>query len=308
MKTWLQATVQSETEQNIEETLTLLDKWKDEFITWFGDAWESMLIGALQIFLIIVVVRIVIRISHRMIEHAMKAKEQKRINVNPRRLVTVGKLLKNVTSLTMNFIMILSILSIFNINLAPLLAGAGVIGLAVSFGAQSLVKDVMTGFFIIFEDQFAVGDVIKVGQSQGTVEMIGLRSTRIHSWTGEVHIIPNGSILEVTNFSLNNSIAVVDVGIAYEENVDTATKVIEQTLATLENADENILKQPQVLGVQSLGPSEVTIRIIAECKPYTQGPVSRKINLIVKEALDANGIEIPYPRMVTYHRQDKGGS
>lgn len=306
MQSWLTATV--DTEENIEQTLTLIDKWKDKFLVWFADTWEAMLVGLLQIILVIIIIDIIKRIIHRMIDHVMKVKEQKRLNVNPRRLVTVGKLLKNVTSLTLSFIMVLYILSIFNINIAPLLAGAGVIGLAISFGAQSLVKDVMTGFFIIFEDQFAVGDVVKVGQFQGTVEMIGLRSTRIHSWTGEVHIIPNGSILEVTNYSLNNSVAVIDVGIAYEESVEKATKVIEQTLVGLPDSDDNILNVPRVLGVQTLGPSEVVIRVVADCKPYTQAPVSRKINLMIKEALDANGIEIPYPRMVTYQRQEKGGS
>lgn len=306
MRSWLTATV--DTEESIEQTLTLFDKWKDQFITWFMDTWEALLVGLLQIILVILVIGIIKRIIHRMIDHVMKVKEQKRLNVNPRRLVTVGKLLKNVTSLTLSFIMVLYILSIFKINLAPLLAGAGVIGLAISFGAQSLVKDVMTGFFIIFEDQFAVGDVVKIGEFQGTVEMIGLRSTRINSWTGEVHIIPNGSINQVTNFSLHNSLAVVDVGIAYEENVEKATKVIEQTLASLPEQDDQILEVPKVLGVQTLGPSEVVIRVVASCKPYTQAPVSRKINLMIKQALDTNGIEIPYPRMVTYQRQEKGGS
>ncbi|MGZ9585959.1 mechanosensitive ion channel family protein [Paenibacillus marinisediminis] len=310
MKSWYIATA-GDTDQTIEEsveqTLTVLDKWKDEFMVWLDNTWESLLIGALQILLIFLITRVVIRIVHRMINHAMKAKEQDRISVNPRRLITIGKLLKNVTSLAMNFVMILLILSVFNIDLAPLIAGASVIGLAVSFGAQSLVKDVMTGFFIIFEDQFAVGDVIKVGQFQGTVEMIGLRSTRIHSWTGEVFIIPNGSITEVTNFSLNNSIAVIDVGIAYEENIENATKVIEKTLMSIQDQETNITKVPQVLGVQTLGPSQVVIRIIAECRPNTQASVSRKLNQIIKRSLDENDIEMPYPRMVTYHRQEKGG-
>ena len=106
------------------------------------------------------------------------------------------------------------ILGQVGLNLGPLLAGAGVLGLAIGFGAQSLVKDVITGFFIIFEDQFGVGDVIQIDQFKGTVEEIGIRVTRIKSWTGEVHIIPNGNIKQVTNFSTYNSIAVVDVSIA----------------------------------------------------------------------------------------------
>lgn len=305
MKTWLTAALS--TEGDAQQTWSMLDKWKDQFITWFNATWEALLIGMLKIILVVIVIGIIKRIVHRMIDHVMKVKEQDRIQVNQRRLLTVGKLMKNVTSLTLSFIMVLYILSIFNINLAPLLAGAGVIGLAISFGAQSLVKDVMTGFFIIFEDQFAVGDVVRIGEFQGTVEMIGLRSTRLNSWTGEVHIIPNGSINQVTNFSLHDSLAVIDVSIAYEENIEKATRVIEQTLVGLEAEDEMVLETPKVLGVQTLGPSEVVIRVVASCKPYTQAPVSRKINLMIKQALDANGIEIPYPRMITYQRQEKGG-
>lgn len=306
---WAEPANPQTVEDNIENTLSLFEKWQQGVIDWLTDSgtWEMILIKAIKIALIVLITRIVIRVVYRMINHTVMKREKNRMGMNPRRLLTVGKLLKNVTSLVMNFIMILLILSEFNVNLAPLLAGAGVVGLAIGFGAQSLVKDVMTGFFIIFEDQFAVGDVIKVGQFQGTVEMIGLRSTRIHSWTGEVHIIPNGIITEVTNFSLNNSIAVVDISIAYEENVDEAIDVMSKALGTLPERNENVVNVPQVLGVQMLAASEVTIRVIAECKPYTQAGVSRQMNAEMKKALEDHGIEIPYPRLVTYQRIEQGG-
>ncbi|MCM3340997.1 mechanosensitive ion channel family protein [Paenibacillus sp. MER TA 81-3] len=306
---WAEPATPPTVEDNIENTLSLFEKWQHGIIDWLTDSgtWEMILVKAIKIALIVLITRIVIRVVYRMINHTVIKREKNRMGMNPRRLLTVGKLLKNVTSLVMNFIMILLILSEFNVNLAPLLAGAGVVGLAVGFGAQSLVKDVMTGFFIIFEDQFAVGDVIKVGQFQGTVEMIGLRSTRIHSWTGEVHIIPNGIITEVTNFSLNNSIAVVDISIAYEENVEEAIDVMSKALETLPERNENVVTVPQVLGVQMLAASEVTIRIIAECRPYTQAGVSRQMNAEMKKALEDHGIEIPYPRLVTYQRVEQGG-
>ncbi|WP_195574015.1 mechanosensitive ion channel family protein [Paenibacillus sp. 1001270B_150601_E10] len=296
------------TEESIEQTLTVFEKWKNSMWDWLTDSntWEMFLLNAIKIILIVVVTRILIRVIHGMINRTMAAKEHKRVNMNPRRLVTVGKLLKNIVSLSMNFIMILVVLSIFHINLAPLIAGAGVVGLAIGFGAQSLVKDVMTGFFIVFEDQFAVGDVIQVGQSLGTVEMIGLRSTRIHSWTGEVHIIPNGAINEVTNFSLNNSIAVVDMSVSYEEDVERVTSVIEQTLAKLPERCADVVSEPSVLGIQNMGASEIIIRVTAECKPYTQAGVGRKIKLELKKAFDEHHIEIPYPRLVTFQR-DEGG-
>ncbi|WP_019423254.1 mechanosensitive ion channel family protein [Paenibacillus sp. OSY-SE] len=306
---WAEPATPPTVEDNIENTLSLFEKWQHGIIDWLTDSgtWEMILVKAIKIALIVLITRIVIRVVYRMINHTVIKREKNRMGMNPRRLLTVGKLLKNVTSLVMNFIMILLILSEFNVNLAPLLAGAGVVGLAVGFGAQSLVKDVMTGFFIIFEDQFAVGDVIKVGQFQGTVEMIGLRSTRIHSWTGEVHIIPNGIITEVTNFSLNNSIAVVDISIAYEENVEEAIDVMSKALETLPDRNENVVTVPQVLGVQMLAASEVTIRVIAECRPYTQAGVSRQMNAEMKKALEDHGIEIPYPRLVTYQRVEQGG-
>ncbi|MCE5172476.1 mechanosensitive ion channel family protein [Paenibacillus profundus] len=307
---WAEPATPPTVEDNIENTLSLFEKWQHGIIDWLTDSgtWEMILVKAIKIALIVLITRIVIRVVYRMINHTVIKREKNRMGMNPRRLLTVGKLLKNVTSLVMNFIMILLILSEFNVNLAPLLAGAGVVGLAVGFGAQSLVKDVMTGFFIIFEDQFAVGDVIKVGQFQGTVEMIGLRSTRIHSWTGEVHIIPNGIITEVTNFSLNNSIAVVDISIAYEENVEEAIDVMSKALETLPERNENVVTLPQVLGVQMLAASEVTIRVIAECRPYTQAGVSRQMNAEMKKALEDHGIEIPYPRLVTYQRVEQGES
>ncbi|WP_088547921.1 mechanosensitive ion channel family protein [Paenibacillus aquistagni] len=296
------------TEETLEQTFTIFEKWKNSMWEWMTDSntWEMLMFNTIKILFIILVTRILIRVIHGMINRAMAAKEHKRVNMNPRRLVTVGKLLKNIVSLSLNFIMILVILSIFHINLAPLIAGAGVVGLAVGFGAQSLVKDVMTGFFIVFEDQFAVGDVIQAGQSLGTVEMIGLRSTRIVSWTGEVHIIPNGSINEVTNYSLNNSIAVVDMSVSYESDVEKVTTVIEETLQTLPERYEDVVAPPAVLGIQNMGASDVVIRVTAECKPYTQAGVGRMIKKELKKAFDEQGIEIPYPRLVTFQREEGG--
>ena len=136
------------------------------------------------------------------------------LKFNPRRTTTIMRLMGNIVNYAISFIMIMMILAVFHVPFGPMLAGAGVVGLAIGFGAQSLVKDIITGFFIIFEDQFAVGDVIQTGRFKGTVEEIGLRVTRVKSWTGEIHIIPNGSILEVTNYSINNSIAVIDISVA----------------------------------------------------------------------------------------------
>lgn len=271
------------------------------------ELWGNMLWLLIKIILIIVVCRVSIRVLHKAIHHVILKKTDRRFQMNPRRMITIGKLLNSVVRYVINGIMVLMIIAELDVvDLRPILAGAGVLGLAIGFGAQSLVKDIITGFFIIFEDQFAVGDVIEVNKNRGTVEMIGLRSTRILSWTGEVFIIPNGLINEVTNFSLHNSLSIVDIAIAYEENADEAIELMKKIMPELMERNQDLVKEPEVLGVQLISQSSVTIRIIGECKPNTQAGVSRFINIEIKRLLDAHGIEFPYPRMVTYHRKEKG--
>ncbi|RJX36626.1 mechanosensitive ion channel family protein [Paenibacillus pinisoli] len=259
----------------------------------------------MRIALIIIISKLIIWLVHKSLDRIVLERASKHSPSQARRMTTVGKLVKNVTTYIMYFIGMLLMLSEVGINLGPLLAGAGVVGIAIGFGAQSLVKDILTGFFIILEDQFAVGDVIQTGTFKGTVEVIGLRTTKILSWTGEVHMIPNGMINEVTNFSVNNTLAVVDVLVAYEAQVDKAMSIISETMSRLEH--ENLVKQPEVLGVQLMSATSVTIRVTGECKPNTHHMVARAMNKAIKDALDRNGIEVPYPRMVTYQRSLEEG-
>lgn len=269
------------------------------------NVWIAVLWVAAKILMYLIAGRLIVRFAGRAITHMMierKTTGGGPVKIDPRRTQTIGRLVNNVVSYTVNFIVIMLILSELGVELAPLLAGAGVMGLAIGFGAQSLVKDVITGFFIIFEDQFAVGDVIKTGNFQGTVEEIGLRVTRIKSWTGEVHIIPNGSILEVTNFSTNNSVGVVDVAIAYDSDIEKATEVIRRTALEVFEGNENMIKAPEVLGVQTIGAAEIVLRVTFECKPLTHHGVGREMNAAIKKALGEAGIEAPHPRLVTLQR------
>jgi small-conductance mechanosensitive channel len=285
-------------------SLNLNGYW-NKLVAYFNnpDRWIEYSIIAMKIILIVVLARIASKLLNKAIK--MMAKEKDKLRFNPRRTTTIMRLMGNIVNYVISFIMIMMILAVFHVPLGPMLAGAGVVGLAIGFGAQSLVKDIITGFFIIFEDQFAVGDIIQTGSFKGTVDEIGLRVTRIKSWTGEVHIIPNGSIIEVTNFSINNSIAVIDVSIAYEMDIDKAIEIIKQTAVGLSLTNEDILKEPEVLGVQSLAASEVVVRVICECKPNQHYGVGRQMNAEIKKSLDANGIEIPYPRIVSYQRIEK---
>jgi small-conductance mechanosensitive channel len=274
-------------------------------ITYFSSIdWGSIIVAAVKIIAIMIASRIIVKIGSKAIQRFIIEKNHFSQRFDERRTKTIGRLVKNVLSYTVYFMAFLLILTQMNFQIGPLLAGAGVLGLAIGFGAQSLVRDVITGFFIIFEDQFAVGDVIQTGNFRGTVEEIGLRITKIKNWTGEIHIIPNGSIMEVTNFSVNNSIAVTDVSIAYEADVDMATRVIQETAAEVYKSNDDIVSEPEVLGVQTLGASEVVIRVTTECKPMTHYGVGREMNAAMKKALDKVGIEIPYPRLVTFRREE----
>ncbi len=258
-----------------------------------------------KIILIYMAARVVEKIANKTMTHMMAVKEKSPLKFDMRRSNTIGKLIHNLISYTVNFISILLILGQVGVNLGPLLAGAGVLGLAIGFGAQNLVRDVITGFFIIFEDQFGVGDVIQIDQFKGTVEEIGIRVTRLRSWTGEVHIIPNGNIKQVTNFSVHNSLAVVDVSIAYEADVDKTIGILTDLVMKMYESNDNMVKEPQVLGVQMLGNSDVTLRITAECKPNTQLEIARIMNAEIKKQLEEHGIEIPYPKTVTYLRTER---
>ncbi|MGE6577446.1 mechanosensitive ion channel family protein [Paenibacillus xylanexedens] len=250
------------------------------------DMWFNIMFSSIRIIIIFIITRIVIKVVYRIIDRSMERKQEGRIRVNPRRFVTVGELLKNAISITCNFIMILLLLSEINIQVGPLLASAGVLGLAIGFGAQGLVKDVITGFFIILEDQFAVGDVIQTGTYKGTVEVIGLRTTKLVSWQGEVHIIPNGAIASVTNYSMSNSLAVVDIPMKADLSLDESVHLVKKSLVGIEERDLNIVKVPDVLGIQSMSTSEYVVRIVAECMPNSRASVERQIQGDVKKTLE----------------------
>lgn len=288
--------------------MTTWDQFQEQLMGYITNpaVWANFLFTAIKIILIYVIGRIITKVANKALEHMLVEREKSPLKFDARRTRTIGKLMGNIIKYAVNFTMVLMILNQFGIRLEPLLAGAGVVGLAVGFGAQSLVKDVITGFFIIFEDQFAVGDVIQTGNFKGTVEEIGMRVTRIKSWTGEVHIIPNGTITQVTNFSVNNSIAVVDVSIAYEEDTDKAIEIMKQTVNKNYETNVNMVKEPEVLGVQALAGANVTLRATVECKPNMQFAVARELYADIKKAFDARGIEIPYPRVVNYHKNEKG--
>lgn len=270
------------------------------------ETWLTIGEATLKITLTLIAAWLIVKVGKIAVRNFFAIRSKAPLTLSERRENTLLKLIENVLAYVVYFIALVNVLAVLSFDVKGLIAGAGVLGLAIGFGAQSLVKDVITGFFIIFEDQFSVGDFVRIGQFEGTVEEIGLRTTKLKVWTGETHILPNGSIIEVTNFSISNSVAVVDVGIAYEENIEKAENVINGLLETLKEKYPEIVDTPKLLGIQTFSPSDVTLRITAETTPMNHWYIARMMRKDIKECLDANGIEIPYPKMVMYSRNDQG--
>jgi moderate conductance mechanosensitive channel len=273
------------------------------------EMWIDIGMIALKIIAIIVLSRILISIVQAAVNKVFTHRQGNKLQLDQRRVDTMRVLVNNVAQYAIYFLALLMVLQQMGIDLRPVLVSAGVLGLAVGFGAQSLVRDIITGFFIIFEDQFAVGDYVTINNMTGTVQEIGLRITKLRSWTGEVFIFPNGTINQVTNFSLANTLAVVDVSVAYEEDLDQVESVLKDILKQAKTEIPDVVEDPQILGVQALGPSEVVMRIIAECKPNTHTPVSRNLRAMIKTEFIKRGIEIPYPKIMTMPNkgQEQGG-
>lgn len=288
----------------------MTSKWLELFMINTGqlftdsELWLKVGLALVQIIIIYLAARVLVSILKKAVERIFVQRSHSPIRLPEKRSRTLTALLHSVIVNVVYFIAIIMILDTLGFPLAPLLAGAGVAGLAIGFGAQNIVRDVITGFFIIYEDQFSVGDFIETGKYTGTVLEIGLRVTKLKEWTGQVHMIPNGAITEVTNFSKENSMAVLDIGIAYEEKISHAEEVLEGLLMEVYQQEEDIIVEPTIMGVQDLGSSDVVLRIAAECQPMTHWAIARKLRKAIKNRFDEKGIEIPYPRLVTYRREE----
>lgn len=263
------------------------------------ETWIDIGTTAIRILFIVVLAAIIVRVGKIIIRRIFKVKMRVPLRHSERRENTLLKLLENTLAYVVYFSAIMAVLAEFSIDVRGLLAGAGVLGLAVGFGAQSLVKDVITGFFIIFENQFSVGDYVKIGTAEGIVEEIGLRTTKIKSFTGEVSILPNGTISQVVNFSMENSLAIVDVTIPFEAGVEKTEKIIENYLQTLGKQNEDFINNPKLIGAQNFTETEAIVRIIAETKPMRHFDSARAISIGLKKHLEQAGIEIPYPTLIT---------
>lgn len=223
------------------------------------------------------------------------------------RAVSISNVLESTVSVAVWSVAVITALGTTGIELGPLIAGAGIAGVAIGFGAQSLVQDCIAGLFMLLEDQYGIGDVVDLGEAVGTVEEITLRSTVLRSLNGTVWHVPNGQVQRVGNLSQLWSVALVDVDVAYDTDLTAARQLFEQAATEVCNRPEfvdDVLEPPTVLGVETLGADGISIRLMVKVDPGTQWALQRAIREHVKTVFDGAGVEIPFPQRTVWVRHD----
>ncbi len=228
-----------------------------------------------------------------------------------KRAKTLARIVQTALTGVILVIAFMMIIKELGLDIGPIIAGAGILGLAIGFGAQTLVKDVISGFFILMEDQYRVGDVVQVAGIGGMVEHMSLRLTILRDLEGKVHYIPNGSVSVATNMTKEWARAVLDIGVAYKEDVDEVMKVLRELGEEMKkdpSYSQVILEPLQILGVSDFADSAVVIKVMFKTLPLKQWDVGREFRRRVKKTFDEKGIEIPFPHVTLYmgEAQNKG--
>jgi small conductance mechanosensitive channel len=278
----------------------LITKWSENMVPW-------LLSHGVRILIVLLAAYFLHRIIRKVIEKAV------RIAVVPDKYVsgiaekkredTLISIFSGISRISIITIATLIVLSEFGVKIGPLLAGAGIIGLAVGFGGQYLIKDLIAGLFIIIENQFRVGDVVNFEGTSGIVEEISLRMTTLRDLDGTVHFVPHGEIKKAANLTRNFSRVNIDIGIAYDSDLEHVISVVNKTgneMAEDPLWKENIINAPQFLRVNEFADSSIIIKILGETQPSKQWDVSGEFRKRLKIAFDREGIEIPFPQRVIH--------
>lgn len=266
------------------------------------EIWATIGKNILFALIFIIVGYILTKVVNRLIDNFFKYKSKSRLKGSDKRNQTLINVLQNGATIFIWFFVIVGVLELFSIPVATLLAGAGVVGLAIGFGAQSLVKDMITGFFIILENQFDKGDFVRVNTSgttvaEGEVLSLGLRSSRIQGYEGELYMIPNGTINEVINFSRYNSISYLDMNFSIQEDLDKVEETINKYFESHWREEEVLVEQPAILGVQDIQQGEATIRVMLTTQPMEHFGATRRMRRRLKQYLESQGVFVSVPTM-----------
>ena len=210
-------------------------------------------------------------------------------------------LLKNITKYTVIIFLILAILTVYGVDVTSVLTGLGIVGVVLGLALQDLAKDIIAGFSIIFENQYAIGDTISINGFKGEVIFLGLKTTKIKNYEGQVKIVANRNATEVINYSMENSLAIVDIDVSYEEDNEKVEKVLTELATELTKTLPKLKGKVELLGIQELASSSVKYRMIAPTVSMEHFEIERKIRKEVKERLDKENIKIPYPQLEVHH-------
>lgn len=267
----------------------------------------NVLDAVFSILVILVIAKIILKIFNSLIEKFFKGQKKSKFSINEKKADTLSELLKSIMKYVLYFIIVVFwIFPTIGFDRTTVISFTGVAGVALGFGAQSLVKDVISGFFILFEDQFSVGDYIEVDGVSGFVEAIGLRVTKLRDFTGDIHIVPNGSITRVTNKSRGNMRALVDTAIANEEDIDKAIGIIKKVCEDMKKDFKEIVEGPEVLGVTDISEAGVVIRVIAKTLPMKQWNIEMELRKRIMNALAIKKIKMPYPKKIIFDYGKEG--
>ena len=262
---------------------------------------------AVILILTLVGLKMIRALSKRLVDVLSRQKEEPEFQ---KRTMTLGSIVRYTFTIVIIIVALMTILKELGIEIGPVLAAAGIVGLAVGFGAQSLVKDVISGFFILLEDQIRVGDVVQVAGKSGLVEKVHLRTTILRDLAGNVHYVPNGQIDVVTNMTKDYSRYVFDIGVAYREDVDEVIEIIKEVDEEMRRDPEfkdDILEPIEILGLDQFADSAIIIKARTTTMPIKQWRIAREFNRRLKKAFDQSNIEIPFPHVTLYMGQDKQG-
>ena len=271
------------------------------FFEAIGQFWIEQATRIIATLVTILIAILLIFIVRFITKRFIKKQEGKR-----KHAITLAKMLLSVFRYFVVILTVIIVLGIWGINVLPVLVGAGIVTIAISFGAHKLVADLIGGICIVSEDYYDVGDVVQINDFKGAVMEIGLKSTKLKNWKNEVRMIANGDITEVTNFSKFPSVGVVEVQIAYKEDMSKVVKLLEENLQNLKDTYEQILEGPNIVGgLLSLNDNGVSIRITVKTEPEKHYEVERGIRLLVKELFEREHIEIPFNQLVIHNEDNK---
>jgi len=270
------------------------------------DNWDTLLLRLIGLVLILLMAKLLIFIARRIIKRTYERRCEHLDGERLRRAQTASRITSDVSRYIIWFIALAGMLAVLGLGgaVGSFLATVGIGGVIIGIGAQSLIGDIFAGIFLLFEDQISVGDYVAIGDITGTVHEITLRTTVVQGWRGELHVIPNGKMSIVTNYSRSDHLALIDITVAYEADVSLAKRCMLEEARAYKEETPTVTGEPRFLGVDALGESGITLRMVMPTTDISYFACQRDLNARIKARFEKEGVEIPYNKAVLYLHQE----